>query len=325
MARLAQQIWTPDSDRRYVDHVIAQTPPRMRAALRAFASWLELDRGLTQGSIVVRLQSVRWFVRAMCKAKQASPSVAFRKVTARDIEDFFVAYGQRSGPVARRSMQAAMRLFIKYSVIRGWCSEGLVGSVPSLRRYRLLHVPRALPPKALDEVLRAVSARGECAKHRAMVFLLATYGVRRGQVARLCLGDIDWKARTILFKAHKRGKAVLHQLVPAIADALAAYLRCERPQTDDEHVFVRDRAPHVRLSPAVIQGVVRRYCQAVQALPATANSLRHAFASRLLCAGHSLKVIADLLGHRSFSAVAVYAKVDRPRLLEVAIEWPGAS
>lgn len=325
MARLAQQIWTPDSDRRYVEHAIAQSPPATRAAMRGFASWLELDRGLTQGSIVVRLQSVRWFVRAMCKAKQASPSVAFRRVTARDIEDFFIAYGKKSGPIARRSMQAAMRLFISYAVVRGWCFEGLIGSVPSLRRYRLLHVPRALPTKALDQVLRVVSARGVSAKQRAMVFLLAAYGVRRGQVARLCLDDIDWKARTILFKAHKRGKPVLHQLVPAITDALVAYLRHERPPTDDEHVFVRDSAPHVRLSPAVIQRVVRRYCIAVGAMPATANSLRHAFASRLLRTGHSLKVIADLLGHRSFSAVAIYAKVDRPRLLEVAIEWPGAS
>jgi hypothetical protein len=33
-------------------------------------------------------------------------------------------------------------------------------------------------------------------------------------------------------------------------------------------------------------------------------------------------VIADLLGHRSLAAVGVYAKVDHPRLLEVAAEWP---
>ena len=325
MARLAQQIWTPDSDRRYAEQAITVSPPRIRAVLRAFAAWLELDHRLTPGSIVVRLQSVRWFVEAVCKVKRASPSVAFRKVSARDIEDFFVAYGRKAGSVARRSMQAAMRLFIKYVVGRGWCSDGLVVSVPSLRRYRLLHVPRALPDQGVDQVLRAVSSREVSAKHRAMLFLLAAYGVRRGQVARLCLGDIDWKARTIMFKAHKRGKPVLHRLVPAIADALVAYIKRERPPTDDEHVFVREHAPHVRLSPAVILNVVRRYCVAVGTSPATTNSLRHAFASRLLRSGNSLKVIADLLGHRSFSAVAVYAKVDRPRLLEVAIEWPGAS
>ena len=53
------------------------------------------------------------------------------------------------------------------------------------------------------------------------------------------------------------------------------------------------------------------------------HSLRHAFATRLLAAGQSLKTIADLLGHRSLGSVSIYAKVDYTRLLEVADEWPG--
>ena len=32
--------------------------------------------------------------------------------------------------------------------------------------------------------------------------------------------------------------------------------------------------------------------------------------------------VADLLGHRSLDAVAVYAKVDHARLLENAVDWP---
>ena len=50
--------------------------------------------------------------------------------------------------------------------------------------------------------------------------------------------------------------------------------------------------------------------------------MRHTFATRLLRAGESVKAIADLLGHRSLDAVAVYAKVDYARLLECAVEWP---
>jgi site-specific recombinase XerD len=52
------------------------------------------------------------------------------------------------------------------------------------------------------------------------------------------------------------------------------------------------------------------------------HRLRHAFATRLLCGGQPLKSIADLLGHRSLSATAIYAKVDHPRLFAVAVEWP---
>jgi hypothetical protein len=42
----------------------------------------------------------------------------------------------------------------------------------------------------------------------------------------------------------------------------------------------------------------------------------------VLRAGHPVKSIADLLGHRSLDAVAVYAKVDYARLLENAVDWP---
>jgi integrase len=56
--------------------------------------------------------------------------------------------------------------------------------------------------------------------------------------------------------------------------------------------------------------------------PRGPHAFRHAFATRLLRAGQPVKAIADLLGHRSLDAVAVYAKVDHPRLFEVAVDWP---
>jgi integrase/recombinase XerD len=52
------------------------------------------------------------------------------------------------------------------------------------------------------------------------------------------------------------------------------------------------------------------------------HRFRHAFATRLLRSGQPVKAIADLLGQRSLDAVAIYAKVDHARLLEVAIDWP---
>ena len=59
--------------------------------------------------------------------------------------------------------------------------------------------------------------------------------------------------------------------------------------------------------------------------PVDLGRLRHAFAQRVLAANKSLKTVADLLGHRALSSVAVYAKVDEQRLREVALEWPEVS
>jgi integrase len=317
------RVWTPATDRHYIRNSIAAASTPTRAVLRLFALWLERDRRLVLGTIVVRIQSVRWFVEAACARARTSGARALRSVTARHVEDFFIDYVKANGPVARRSMQAAMRLLLKFAASRGWVEEGLAAAVPSLRRYRLAGVPRALPEKELRCLLEAIHTGIASARDKAIILLLACYGGRRGQVSALRCEDIDWRARTILFRAHKRGKAIQHELIPAVAAALVCYLRTERPVGgDDEFVFVRRWAPHRQSSPNAIAGVLLRCMRRASLQPRSPQSLRHSFASRLLRVGQSLKTIADLLGHRSFGAVAIYAKVDRPRLLEVAVEWP---
>ncbi len=53
-----------------------------------------------------------------------------------------------------------------------------------------------------------------------------------------------------------------------------------------------------------------------------AHAFRHSFATRMLRQGHSLKAIADVLGHRRLSTTFLYTKVDFDRLEEVALAWP---
>jgi site-specific recombinase XerD len=48
-------------------------------------------------------------------------------------------------------------------------------------------------------------------------------------------------------------------------------------------------------------------------------------AARLLSRGATLKVIADILRHRSFDTTRVYAKINLPALRSVALPWPGRS
>jgi integrase len=157
--------------------------------------------------------------------------------------------------------------------------------------------------------------------------LLASYGIRRGQIVTLELGDVDWRGRMIAFRAHKGGKPVQQTLTAAVAESLSRYLRHERPQSDSPKVFLRSRPPHLPLGPSAVSALVRAHLLRLglgqpNLRARGPHALRHAFVARLLRAGQPLKVIADLLGHRSLSAVAHYAKVDHPRLLEVAGDWP---
>ena len=316
-------VWSPASEHAYTQRRIGRARKGNRPILRSFAQWLAHSRGLTPGTITVRLGSACWFVDAVTARAGKGPAAAFRALTAAGVERIFVRYGKSHGMAARRSMQSAMRLFLDFAADRGWVGRELIEAVPSLRCYRLSGLPRGLRDEQIETVLAASWKRCESPRRDYTILcLLATYGVRRGQVSALRLQDIDWRGRSVGFAAQKGGKAVDHALTAAVAESLAAYLRHERPPTDSPYVFVRHRRPHVRLSPLAISTLVSARMMRCGVTPRGPHAFRHAFATRLLRCGQPLKAIADLLGHRSLAAVSIYAKVDHARLLECAAEWP---
>lgn len=320
--RVEHGVWSPQSERRYTENRISRASAGSQATLRDFARWLE-EIPLDLATITVRIQSIASFVDAVARGSEQSCGESLRLLSSAGVEDFFVTYGRDHGMAARRSMQTAMRRFLEFAASRGWVERDLVGAVPALRSYRLAGLPRGLSDEHITAVLASSWGRRPCEiRDRAIVFLLATYGVRRGQVSALQLADVDWREQRISFAAHKGGKQIEHTLSAAVAETLAAYLRTQRPQSDSTYVFLRSQPPHRRLSPAAISALVTaRFVRC--GLPARSpHAFRHAFAARLLRAEQPIKAIADLLGHRSLSAVSIYAKVDHARLLECGCAWP---
>lgn len=305
--------------REYINNVIRAAASPWRRCLWAFADWLEEDRGLAVSSVELRVRSARAFVEAQ---KAPGGVRSLKRLVVTDVEDFFVGYAKAHGASATRSMQAAMRLFIRFSASQRWMEQELVDAVPSLRTYRLSSYPRGASEAQVSE-LAVASANGPARDH-AIVLLLLAYGVRRGQVVALRLQDIAWREKMIIFRAHKNGKPVRHQLVPVVAVALSAYMQVERPDVEEQAVFLRSRLPYLPLSPSAVTAVVEKSLRqaGVECSPRGPHALRHAFATRLLHRGHTLKAIADLLGHRSLESASIYAKVDHPRMLEIAPEWP---
>jgi integrase/recombinase XerD len=148
-------------------------------------------------------------------------------------------------------------------------------------------------------------------------------GLRSGEVARLTLDDVDWRAGEIVV----HGKGARRDRLPLPDDvgrAVVAYLQCGRPATaQGREVFVRMRAPHRRLSSSAVSHVVVAAGQRAGLERISAHRLRHTAASQLLAAGAPLTEIGQLLRHRKAATTAIYAKVDRDALRRLARPWPG--
>jgi integrase/recombinase XerD len=134
----------------------------------------------------------------------------------------------------------------------------------------------------------------------AVLQLLAVYGLRSGEVSRLRLEDADWRGEVLHIRHSKTGARSVLPLMELVREALIAYLRHGRPETDVREIFVRTRAPYVPM--VRIYSEVRRRIEAAGIelsgkrgtthLPAC--SRRQPSACRV-----PRKVIGDVLGHRS--------------------------
>jgi site-specific recombinase XerD len=155
---------------------------------------------------------------------------------------------------------------------------------------------------------------------RAVVMLLAVYGLRSIEIRRMKLEDIDWEHSRIKIRQAKGGSTRIYPLVPEAGNAIAKYLRFVRPRCGFREVFLNELAPRRPISHASIYIIVNKSMTKfdVYSPKNGPHALRHACATHLVEEGLSFKEIGDLLGHRKMTSTQIYAKVDMPHLREVA-------
>jgi site-specific recombinase XerD len=167
------------------------------------------------------------------------------------------------------------------------------------REYRL---PQVLSP---DEVARII-ARARHPKHRALLMLLYSAGLRVGEVIRLRPSDLDRERGLVRVRGGKGNKDRYTLLARKAVEAVRLYLDAF---PSDKWLFPGAKeGRHLNVRSA--QRVVREAARAAGiAKPVTAHTLRHSFATHLLERGTNLRIIQELLGHQSARTTQVYTHV----------------
>jgi integrase len=156
-------------------------------------------------------------------------------------------------------------------------------------------------------------------RDRAILMLLAIYGLRAGEVNRLRLEDLDWERELLTVMSSKTRRKRTYPLTRSVGDAVLRYLKEVRPRTSHRELFLTLLAPIRPLRHALWPIVANRLRSLNVSLPHYGpHALRHACAGRLLTEGLSLKEIGDHLGHSDPEATRIYAKVDLVGLRQVA-------
>lgn len=290
--------------------------------LRRYAQYMEQVRGLAPNT---REGALR-LVEALLRKHFGDDAIRFEIITAEHVRRFFAAQAKNyKTPSSLGAVVSALRGYFRWRATLGDRTHALVGALAYPANWQLASLPKSLEPAEVEQLEAALGQSGpSMLRADAMVRCMLDLGLRSGEVARLRLDDIDWDAGTITLRRTKGRREDVMPLPEATGQAIAAYLRDERPKTQHRMVFARHMTPRERpIGPDLVRKTIRQaYARA--GLPHTrSHLLRHTMASRLLAGGSSLKEVADVLRHRSLNTTLIYAKLDSGRLVEVALPWPG--
>lgn len=148
-------------------------------------------------------------------------------------------------------------------------------------------------------------------KHKAILMLMYSGGLRVGEVVKLKPGDIDPNRKLIHIRGSKGRKDRYTLLSNTVIDVLRKYWKRYRPQ---KWLF-EGAKKGVHLSTRTADKIFRNACKKAGINKGVSfHSLRHSFATHLLESGTDLRYIQELLGHAHSKTTEIYTLVSRKNL-----------
>jgi site-specific recombinase XerD len=176
-------------------------------------------------------------------------------------------------------------------------------------------LPVILSPGEVAQLIGAASNL----YHRTILMTLYSTGVRRAELCRLKVSDIDSKRMMVRVV---QGKGGIDREIPLSKKLLAAlreYYRWMRPETYLFPGTVNHSRADKPITPKVVWQAVREACtRAGIKKRVSPHSIRHCFATHLLESGADLRSIQMMLGHSDLEATTVYLHLSRRHLQATA-------
>ncbi|HEY6424041.1 MAG TPA: tyrosine-type recombinase/integrase [Pseudonocardiaceae bacterium] len=285
--------------------------------LASFRRHLRTERGLAECT------TDAYAVRAQRFLASCSVEGDLSTVTPADVTK---AVRDEAGRVSAGSAQyfvAGLRSFLRFCFLEGLVDAELSGAALAVTGRRHSSLPKGISHAAAIALLRSCDRRrSDGRRDYAILIVLLRLGLRAGEVARLTLDDVNWRAGeiTVLGKGRRQDRLPL----PAeVGEAIVGYLRRGRPRNTRREVFLRSLAPIGPLGRGGVSCVVRRACRRAGLPEVGAHRLRHTLACEMVAAGVGLPEIGQVLRQCSTSSTAIYARVDLAALRQLALPWPG--
>jgi site-specific recombinase XerD len=216
-------------------HSVADVRGDEPAIVIAFRDWMRVHRGASDPTLRLYSRDANEFIKALGED--------VGKWTVRDVRDFVLDRTGKCGAPTTQKRVTSLRAFLRYLNFTGESPDDLALAVPAIAGWRLARLPCCLSEGELVRVIAACDGTtpGRL-RDRAILLLLSRLGLRAGDVAQLCLSEIDWNNGTLQVTGKGRYQVRL-PLPQEVGNALLRYLDCRPKVGNADRVFLRSIAP----------------------------------------------------------------------------------
>ena len=262
--------------------LVAPEAPRELTPVEVLLGELEQylidERGLASDSV----RSYVGVARQFLAHTRSGDDLDFEALDASVVLCFVRDECARRGVGSASATVTGTRAWLRFLHRTGRTPMSLVPAVPSAANWSLASLPRAIGTTELARLLGSCDRRKAVGRRDfAILTICSRLGLRSGEVARLALGDIDWRRGELVV----RGKGSRCDRLPLptdVGEAIVAWLTRGRPSgLGTPRVFARLRAPHGPLDSTGISAVVRRASVRAGTERIGAHRLRHTAATMM--------------------------------------------
>ncbi|MEM5836192.1 MAG: tyrosine-type recombinase/integrase [Candidatus Aenigmatarchaeota archaeon] len=173
-------------------------------------------------------------------------------------------------------------------------------------------VPKKLPTVLTKEEVKKIIDSIENEKHKLIVMMLYSSGLRLSELINLKVGDLELNERIGWVRTGKGEKDRMFIISEKLAERIGKFIEGKRPE---DYVFSGRKE---KLSPRTIQKIVANAVKKANInKKVSPHTFRHSFATHLLDAGENIRKIQELLGHSSLTTTQVYTHISKEELKKV--------
>jgi integrase/recombinase XerD len=173
-------------------------------------------------------------------------------------------------------------------------------------------VPKKLPTVLTREEVKTLIDSIKNKKHKLIVMMLYSSGLRLSELVNLRLGDLELNEKVGWVRGGKGEKDRMFVLSDRVIEELKDFLKGKQAS---DHIFIGRKG---KISERMVQKIVSTAAKnAGINKHVSTHTLRHSFATHLLESGESIRKIQELLGHASLTTTQVYTHVSAEELKKV--------